>query len=75
MVALLARYLTFGFFGNGTFKSQMEAKHYTTMRGMLRAARKQWTRIPLDIIQRALDSWSGQVLAIYKNHGRQFAEY
>ena len=57
------------YFGNGYFKSQMAKRQYSTMRGMLAAAKQEWSKVSPAMCRNALSSWSSRVLAIHKARG------
>jgi hypothetical protein len=40
------------------------------LKGSLKAANKEWRKIPLETFQNALRSWPKQILAIYKAQSR-----
>ena len=58
------------FFANGYLKSKLKRRQYKTLDGMLRCAKDEWNKIPLELFQRALASWSKRVLAVHKARGK-----
>ena len=42
---------------NGRLKQMMRKRLYTTERGMIRAAKEEWSKIPLEMFQNALLAW------------------
>ena len=57
------------YFANGYFKNRLSKRQFTTMKGMLAASKQEWSRIPLEMFQNALSSWSKRALAIHKARG------
>ena len=51
------------YFVNGHLKEMMRKRLYTTARGMIRAAKEEWSKIPLEVFQNAL--WPGQSVSIW----------
>ena len=45
------------YFANGHLKQMMRKRLYTTARGMIRAAKEEWSKIPLEMFQNALLAW------------------
>ena len=62
------------YFGNGYLKSKLQKRQYSTMRGMVRAAKEEWSKIPLDMLRNALSSWSSRVLSIHKARGHDILQ-
>ena len=58
------------FFANGYLKSKLKRAQYKTLDGMLRCAKDEWNKIPLELFQKALASWSKRVLAVHKARGK-----
>ena len=63
------------FFANGHLKTLLKGRHYTTEGGMLRAAKDEWHKIPLQYFQNAFNSWPARVLATHKARGNHAPEY
>ena len=57
------------YFGNGHLKKRLSRRRYTTVDGMLKAAKEEWQNIPLKMFQDSLSSLSGRVLAIHRARG------
>ena len=57
------------FFGNGYLKSRLQKRRYTTVEGMLAAAKEEWSEVPVQMFRNAPSSWSDRVLAIHKARG------
>ena len=45
------------FFANGVLKQRLKLRKFTTETGMIRAAKDEWSKIPLQTFQNAIDSW------------------
>ena len=58
------------FFANGYLKSKLKRRQYKTLDGMLRCAKDEWNKIPLELFQKALASWFKRVLAVRKARGK-----
>ena len=61
------------YFANGYLKRMLKKRKYTTGRGMTKAAKEEWLKIPLKMFQNALLAWPGRVQAVHKAKGRRVA--
>ena len=70
MVALFAKLAFMDFFVNGYLKSKLKRRQYKTLDGMLRCAKDELNKIPLELFQKALASWFKCVLAVHKTRSK-----
>ena len=57
------------YFVNGHLKQMMRKRMYTTARGMIRAAKEEWSNIPLEMFQNALLAWPERIDLVNKAKG------
>ncbi|OQV11955.1 hypothetical protein BV898_13750 [Hypsibius exemplaris] len=57
------------FFANGYFKNRLRRRKYRTEAGMIKCAGEEWTKIPLEMLQKSLLSWPDRIWAVHKAKG------
>ena len=61
------------YFANGHLKQMMRKRLYTTARGMIRAAKEEWSKTPLEMFQNAHLAWPERSDLVNKAKGDRVA--
>ena len=61
------------YFANDHLKQMTRKRLYTTARGMIRAAKEEWSKIPLEMFQNALLAWPERIDLVNKAKGNRVA--
>ena len=61
------------YFANGYLKKMLKKRQYRTGRGMIKAAKEEWLKIPLEMFRDALLAWPKRVHVVQKAKGHRVA--